>query len=448
MSPINLAAMATHPIIAEDKEQLRHRTRLPCRDCAPLVWVLLTALATLWFAHPQALHAAEAAPSPPATTFIRPTRQIDVNTFGAEGDDDVDDAAAFQAALSVDDVVVYVPKGKYIISRPLRVPSSRWITAAEGAVICLADDAGKQWDSFLVTNMNPERGDHDVVIEGGVWDGNNLRNPRKREYHGRSYGGVLINFTNIRRLTLRRLTIRNPESFSIRLGQAEDFVVEDITFDQSQRRPNQDGIHVGGFSHRGLIQRLRVSSATGTHDDMVALNADDDVERPFNVGMRCGPITDICVSDLRAADAYTFVRLLSHINRISNVCIENINGGFRTNVINADRWRFPPGGGELYRITIRNLRVTHVGEKADPCVTIQSCVDDFRLVDLQRPDQGVALNPVPTLVLDNARHNRVAQQLTPGGPNAPALNAAVYAGKYQVECGNIASMTISSTQSP
>ena len=435
--------MPSQTIIAKDIGRLHYRGERARENCLGVAAMVLATLTRLSFAH-----ATEAAPSPPLLTFTRPVRQIEVTTFGATIDDATDDTDSFQAALAVDDVVVVVPKGTYVISRPLRVPSSRWIIAADDAVIRFADGAGKQWDSFLLTNMDSDRGNHDIVIQGGIWDGNNLHNRRKREFHGRSYGGVLINFTKTNRLALRGLTIRNPESFSIRLGQVEDFIVEDVVFDQSQPRPNQDGIHIGGLSHRGLIRRLRVSSETGTHDDMVAINADDDIERPFNVGMQCGPITDICVSDLCAAEAYTFVRLLSSRHRIANIRIENIRGGFRTNVVNADRWRFPAGGGDLADITIRNLSITHKGEKTEPCITIQSRVNNFLIAELRRPDCDASQNRAPTLVIDNSQQNTVTQQLAPALMGAGGPAPAICAGKFRIDHAGIDSLTISSLESP
>jgi hypothetical protein len=181
---------------------------------------------------------------------------------------------------------------------------------------------------------------------------------------------------------------------------------------------------------------------------MVALNADDDIERPFNVGMKCGPITDICVSDLSATEAYTFIRLLSHEHRISNIRIENIRGGFRTNAINADRWRFPAGGGRLSDIVIRNLSISHKGEKTEPCVTIQSRVDNFMLTDVRRPDRDASHNAVPTLVIDNARNNYVTTQAAPSEPQPLPLGPRAYEGVYRIDHGDIASLTISSTASP
>ena len=78
------------------------------------------------------------------------------------------------------------------------------------------------------------------------------------------------------------LTVLNPESFSIRLGEVRHFTVENIVFDHPVIRPNQDGVHVGGFSEHGYIRNLRAATVNTTSDDMVALNADDDVQRVLN----------------------------------------------------------------------------------------------------------------------------------------------------------------------
>ena len=87
--------------------------------------------------------------------------------------------------------------------------------------------------------------------------------------------------------------MRSSESFFVRLGEVCDFHVEEIRLSADRIRPNQDGIHVGGFSERGIIRSIRATGAGVPNDDMVALNADDDVERQLNLGMRRGPIRHV-----------------------------------------------------------------------------------------------------------------------------------------------------------
>ena len=429
--------MATHPIIAEDIRGVLRRTQLLM--FASLSLVCATSVAV--FGGPL--------PESPALHFTRPSREIVVRRESLPSEENADDTGLLQSALDDTECVVRIPAGLYVVSSPLKVHSRTWIDADPSAVIRLADGAGRDTTSFLLTNADPENGNQDIVVEGGVWDGTNKANPRKREYHGRSYGGVAVNFVNVRGLVLRRMTIRNPESFSIRLGEVEHFLIEAIRFDQSAPRPNQDGVHLGGFCKRGIIRNLRVLSDSGTHDDMVAINADDDVARPFNVGMKCGEIHDILIEDLEAADAYTFVRLLSHQHAISNVLIRTIRGGFRTNVINADRWRFPAGQGDLRHIAIEDLVVRKTGPKPDPCVLIQSACSDLSLRDFRRDDSGAAA--CHTLVLDNDRPNilRDFAEAAPdstgeGGDSDPAER--LVDGVFTIPLGSIDRLSIESVK--
>lgn len=430
--------MPTRRVIVEDFRRVLSRP--PAQMVAP--WLIICTASTV------AIGAS--LPESPMLRFTQPSRQIVVSPDSLPAKRESDDTSALQAALDDTECVVNISAGTYVISHPLKVHSRTWVAADPEAVIRLADGTGRDASSFLLTNDDPVNGDRDIVIEGGIWDGNNAGNPRKHEYHGRSYGGVAVNFVNVRGLVLRGLTIRNPESFSIRLGETEDFLIESIRFDQSECRPNQDGIHVGGLCKRGIIRDLKVVSASGTHDDMVALNADDDLERPFNVGMKCGEIRDILIEDLGSNDAYTFVRLLSHQHAISNVVIRGLRGGFRTNAINADRWRFPVGCGDLNGIAIEDVVVRKTGQKQDPCIVIQSACTDVTLRGIRR-EESVALD-YKTLVLDNGCPNvlREAAQRNPGviTKNSDAESAEYTRdGVFTIPAADIAYLSIESVKS-
>lgn len=344
-------------------------------------------------------------PEAPKLSPVAVRTLLSVKQTGASGNGDVDDTAAIQKALDAAPCEVQIPPGTYKISGALKVHSQTRIKADAAAVIRLADHAGTDFDSFMLCNADPEKGNCGIVVEGGIWDGNSRENPRGKQFQTHSYAGVALNFCNVRNLAIRKLTIRNPESFSIRLGEVEDFAIEDIVFDQSLVRPNQDGVHVGGCSQRGIIRNLKVSSPSGTNDDMVALNADDDIHRNFNLGMKCGAIRNVRVENLNAADAYTFVRLLSYENPIENVLIDGISGGFRTNALNMDRWRFPPGGGKIRNVSLRNCRVHKTKNSNDPYITVQSVVQELRIEGFQR--QATNDEKAPTLVLDNGKATRL-----------------------------------------
>ena len=341
------------------------------------------------------------------------TLKVDAKQCGAVGDGVADDTAAIQKALAGGQRTVIIPPGTYKISAALKVVSGTTIKADSKAIIRLADRAGTDVGVFLLTNRDPAGGNTNITVEGGLWDGNNEHNPRGREGDPNGYTGAALNFVNVRGLALRNLTVRNPEAFSIRLGEVEDFAVEDIRFDHAVIRPNQDGVHVCGFCRRGVIRKLRVLTKRTTNDDMVALNADNDPKRVINLGMKRGPIRDITVENLRADDAYTFVRLLSFKELIENVTISDVAGGCRVHAVNLGRWRFPAGGGNIRNVTLRDFTVRKVaggdlakGSNQAPLILIESVVRGLRIENFRREPADDL--PAPTLVVDTGQQTRLS----------------------------------------
>jgi hypothetical protein len=142
--------------------------------------------------------------------------------------------------------------------------------------------------------------DEDILIEGGIWS------DQLNEGHGRggaydqegsmpgSCGAFLLH--NVSRIVVRNVRFRDCSAFAIQLGNASDFVIENITFDETA-----DGIHIEGPSVRGIIRHI----AGKTNDDAVALNAWDwdDSSLAF------GPITDVLVEDVEIQPGYTWSEL-------------------------------------------------------------------------------------------------------------------------------------------
>lgn len=297
---------------------------------------------------------------------------------------------------------VRIPAGTYLLGETLRAPSDTSIVAAPGAVFRLADGVGKHCRHFMIANANAGNGNRNLSLRGGVWDANNVGNPRGKDYDPFAYTGVAINFVNVRNLTIRDLTVHNPESFFIRVGEVCDFHIENITLSADRTHINQDGVHVGGFSERGVIRGIRATAPGVPGDDMVALNADDDVERQLNLGMRRGPIRDILVEGIQAADAYTFIRLLSVNQPIEDITVRRLRGSFRMHGINLNNWRFPKGVGAIRRVRFEDIDLTktQAATSAPAFVKVSLDVDD---VEFQCLHRGQATHPeAKTLVIDNA----------------------------------------------
>lgn len=348
--------------------------------------------------------------------FAATRPEVDVRRLGARGDGVTDDTAALQRALDGGNRTVVIPPGTYLIRTSLLLDSGTTVRAARDAVIRLADGAGTSVDVFLLSNRDRRAGTRDLVIEGGIWDGNNPTNRRgdpKKTLP--CYTGVAMNFINVQGLVLRQLVIRNPESYAIRACHLRDFRIEDIGFDFSALRPNQDGVHLNGFCERGVIRNLRALSEHATNDDMVALNADDGDPRDwaFQQDMEYGPIRDITVENIHAPSAFSLVRILSNVSPIENVTIDGVVGGARFYVVNMDRWRFPAGGGKIRNVTLRNFRVAKIFDNFSPqaraaqrpMVHIQTAVENFRIEDFTR--EAVDQPPAVTLLIENGRTNRL-----------------------------------------
>jgi len=340
---------------------------------------------------------------------------VSARDFGATGDGQSDDTAALQRALDGGRRTVLIPAGNYSIRSALRLDSETIVRADPRAVIRLAPGAGNSVDVFLLRNRDETAGNHDIVVEGGVWDGNNEHNPRGTIDRRPCYTGVGFHFFNVERLALRNLVLRNPETYAIRAARLSDFVIEDIGFDFSCVRENQDGVHLNGYCERGVIRDLQALSPFATNDDMVALNADDGSGDAyvFQQGMVSGPIRDITVEHLRAPSAFTFVRLLSSQQPLENVRISDVVGGCRFYAVNLDRWRFPAGGGKIRNVVLRDISVHKAFDSFSrqshpdrrPLIHIQTRVENFRIENFRRTEEQQP--PAVTLLLDNGQRNRL-----------------------------------------
>jgi hypothetical protein len=323
-----------------------------------------------------------------------------MTTFDTVADGNADAAPALQAALDAGGDVS-VPAGTYRLGATLRMPSETTLTAAADARFHLADGVCRTCHDFIVTNANPGNGNRDITLQGGLWDANNAGNPRGAEFDPLAYTGVAVNFINVAGLTLRDLRIHNPEAFFIRLGEVSDFCVEDIRLSADLIRLNQDGVHVGGYSCRGCIRGIHAHGAGVPNDDMVALNADDDVERQLNRGMRRGPIHDIQIEDIVAEDAYTFLRLLSVDQPIRDITVRGLRGSCRIHGVNLNNWRFPKGVGNIRGVLLEDVDLAKT-EHADGCpalIKISLAVDDLTIRDLRR--RAETHPDVRTLLIDN-----------------------------------------------
>ena len=321
---------------------------------------------------------------------------ISVMDYGAAGDGTHNDAPAIQSALDSGASTVVIPAGTYSINQTLLMGSDTTLQADPNAVIRLANGA----NTLMVSNRSSNASN--ITLQGGVWDANNQYNQRGADSDPNAYSGCAISFFSVDHLTISDLTVRNPDSFSVRVGNVQNFTIQNISLDDSVARLNQDGIHVNGNSCHGLISGIKAISANTPNDDMVALNADDTLTMTEALvhGMQNGPISNVVVENLRADNAYTFVRLYSNTSRLENVTLQDIKGGFRYYAINMDNHDFPVGAGDIRNVTIDDVSVSKT-TTSFPAIDIGLQLQDVHITNFTRNDSLAA----PTLVLRNQHDN-------------------------------------------
>ena len=217
----------------------------------------------------------------------------------------------------------------------------------------------------------------------------------------------MMNFFNVKGLRLSNMKLCDSESYFVRLGNVDDFIVNKIEFEAVHLRPNQDGIHLAGFCSNGTVENISATMMGSTNDDMIALNADDEVNRLVNLGVKRGPISNIKVKNIYAANCHTFIRLLSVHSRISDVTIENVSGGCRVFAINMDAARYcrtplfkeadePHGVGDVENVTISNLSVHKTMVNKNPLILIETNLKNFRIENFTRERAKEPENTLPT----------------------------------------------------
>ena len=257
---------------------------------------------------------------------------------------------------------IKIPGGVYNINTPLVIHDNTKLSLSYDTTFRLCDEANCQ---IILNDGLAERYNKNILVEGGIWDGNNAHQTRKTKqsyekltaYDPNRHYGIMMRFVGMDNFTLRDLTMKDPESYPVQISMVRDFTVENIVFDYNMSRTNMDGIHINGPAHNGLIRNIKGS----TNDDMVALNCDDCYETEITHG----PIDNILVDGLWADNGYTAVRLLSCGSPLSNVIIKNIFGKYQYNAVSFTHHNVHAGECSLDNVTIDGVYASKLTEDND-----------------------------------------------------------------------------------
>lgn len=286
---------------------------------------------------------------------------------------------------------IEIGKGFFTVSGTLRIKSYTTLVLDPETEIFTADYSKKSRYDFLIANADPENGNENITISGGIWNGNCLYNKRG-DLFGGGYTGAMMNFFNVRNLTIENAVLKDPECYYVRMCRVNGFTVKNILFDSRNIRPNQDGIHLAGFCYNGFISGLKGSEGS-PNDDFVALNADDCLTRLQNLDVLCGEIENITIENLESPYCHSFIRLLSVNSSIRNVRVTDLKGCCKAFAVNMDAARYCKRGtrllsvfdkryftgcGNVENVFIENVEVYSV-KKQKALILIETNVKNFVL---------------------------------------------------------------------
>ena len=294
-----------------------------------------------------------------------------------------------------------------MIKTPLKIHSNTHLTADFNARFILDGSVQRHRGDFLLTNADPVNGNVDIAVEGGVWDGNNQGkgNQKPDIFDKNGYCGTVLNFVNVKGLQLKNLVVANSVTYNVRMSGIENFEISDISFLSDCFGKNQDGLHFGGRVRNGTVKNIRALSYGQTNDDLIALNADDSIERVENLDIYRDYIENVTFENLFAENCHTIIRILSIDAPIRNVHIKNVYSGFRCYAINADAARYcktplfteenkPQGVGRIENVTIENMTVYNTDpENPRPAVCMESCADGLSIKNFKIIERGGVPRP-------------------------------------------------------
>jgi hypothetical protein len=308
---------------------------------------------------------------------------------------------AMQASLDTQGVL-HIPARTqpYYLDGPLVLKSGQKLSADPTAEIRLKPDTNTcmaRNEHVVALNTQPVPADlqldTDISIEGGIWTtmatsatnhGNALGRSSKVNPVFGTHGVILLQ--NVRRVSVRNITVSRSIPFGVHLANAHEFTVENIALEGHRR----DGVHVNGPATDGLIRGVSGDS----RDDNVALNAWE----WKNYAPSFGPIERIVIEDVTGAaagvPAANSIRLLPGVKRfedgtmldcpISDIKLRRITDIREIKIYdqpNLELGRnndFSIGVGTLKNVVFENLTFNHPGQ-----IELHANTDGLRIQNVQ-----------------------------------------------------------------
>ena len=267
-----------------------------------------------------------------------------------------DNAPALQELLDKGGIVTVDHPGTYLVGHTLVLHSNTRLVLAPGVIL----KAAPMSKCALIENEHFAGGgrDHDMEIVGGCFDGScddmgldavyEAKHRLDDPYSPTLFKGKLIRFAHIDRIALEKLTVKDPVSYGIQIGDVRGFVVRDLFFDYNHHFGTTDGVHINGPARDGVIENL----CGTTNDDMVSLTTYDEPHAEISLG----EIENIYIHNVTADNGYSGIRLLSGEGySLKNVHVDGLYGNYRHNGIVISNHNARPGAVFFDNVVLENV---------------------------------------------------------------------------------------------
>ena len=245
----------------------------------------------------------------------------------------------------------------------LILKSNTYVYALYGKGCVMANGANRMMfrNEHVIFRENSRIIDENIRFNGGVWNGNGLKQTIKIDENG---AVVIFGFFGVRNLHLQNHTMFLPKTYCQQAINIQNGVVEDFIVDVGRNGAiNMDGVHFDGWCNDCRISR----GVLNTYDDGVGCNADDlyysndyggGAGKLFFYEDPCGSSSNIIFEDLHFDNSLFGVRILSSHSRVDNITIRNITGTTKDYAILIDNyWRKP---NEIQNASIGNIGTINV----------------------------------------------------------------------------------------
>ncbi len=228
---------------------------------------------------------------------------------------------------------VEIPAGHYMLSAPLLIPSNFTLVADPKAYLELK----KSSNQYLLRNKDIEKGNENIKIFGGKWNGNAWTQTRtirdKVENSDFCFGFF---FYKVKNLEVGKLQIDSTRSWGIAYMECDSVYIHNIRFQQNPFRDarftsalNHNGDGVTGGGNNVLIENI----SGFTNDDLIAFASGG---ASFQGKMSPFPARNyenVTVRNIFPENIYDSIPALKGVafytfehTRVSNITIDNVKG--------------------------------------------------------------------------------------------------------------------------